>query len=106
MDFFFSRIFPWPFVLAGVVALCLGCRNLQQAKASTTWPATQGIIQHSAIKYRHGDEGDRTYHAEVAYVFELDGHLFTGERVGFGDYGSSSSAYAQRIVNTYTEGKK
>jgi hypothetical protein len=106
MEFFFSRIFPWPFVLAGVVALYLGCRNLQQAKASTTWPATQGVVQHSAIKYRHGDEGDRTYHAEVVYVFELDGHSFTGERVGFGDYGSSSSAYAQRIVNTYTAGKK
>lgn len=105
MRFFFSRIFPLPFIIAGALTLYFGCRNLQRAKESTTWPTAQGVVQRSSVEYHRSDNGGGTYHAEVMYDFTANGTTFSGDRVAFGDYGSSNPSHARRIVNEYPKGR-
>lgn len=108
MKFFFSRIFPLLFILVGASVLFLGLRGLVRAKASVDWPNTQGEIVESSVDRRRssGNDGSSTtYHAEILYEFSVDGTLFNGSRVAYGDYGSSNPSHARRIVNNYPKGK-
>ncbi|MFC1452145.1 DUF3592 domain-containing protein [Verrucomicrobiota bacterium] len=108
MKFFFSRIFPLIFVVVGASVAFLGIRGLIRAKASVDWPSTQGNIVESSVE-RHRSSGSKgsstTYHAEILYEFTVAGTTFNGDRVAYGDYGSSSSSHARRIVNRYPKGK-
>jgi hypothetical protein len=105
MRFFFSRIFPLPFILAGALTLYFGCRSLQRAKASIAWPTAEGVVKQSSVEYHSSDKGGGTYHAEVMYDFVVKGTTFSGNRVAFGDYGSSNPSHARGIVNRYPQGK-
>jgi hypothetical protein len=105
MNLFFSRIFPWPFILIGAVTVYFGFRSLQRAQASATWPTVQGLVKNSSVEYHSDDKGGGTYHAEVWYTFTVNGTTFSGNRVAFGDYGSSNPSHAQSIVNRYPKGK-
>lgn len=105
MRFFFSRLFPLPFLLAGVFTLYFGVRGLYQANESTTWPVADGTVQSSTVAYHSGGKGGGTYHAEVRYQFVVNGQTRSGHKVAFGDYGSSSPSHAQNIVNRYPEGQ-
>lgn len=105
MRFFFSRIFPLPFVIIGVLTLYFGGRGLRRAKESVAWPVAEGRIQNSSVEYHKDNDGDGAYHAEIQYAFAVDGQTHSGNKVAFGDYGSSSPSHAQNIVNRYTEGK-
>jgi len=109
MKFCFSRIFPLPFLLIGAGVGFFGFRGLIRARVSVDWPSTQGTVVASSVE-RHrstGSEGrsSTTYHAEILYEFSVDGTAFNGDRVAYGDYGSSSSSHARRIVTRYPEGK-
>ncbi len=104
MRFFFSRVFPLPFILIGILILYYGWRGLSQARESTGWPSAEGTIQSSAVEVRTSRKS-KTYHAAVWYQFDVDGQTHSGNSVSFGDYGSSSSSHAQNIVNRYPQGK-
>ncbi|MBI2441031.1 MAG: DUF3592 domain-containing protein [Lentisphaerae bacterium] len=105
MRFFFSRIFPLIFVVVGASVAFFGVRGLIRAKASVDWPATQGRVVASSVEYQDSDEGSGTYHAEVMYDFSVNDTTFSGNRVAYGDYGSSNPSHARRIVNRYPKGK-
>jgi hypothetical protein len=105
MRFFFSRLFPLPFILAGAFTLYFGVRGLHRANESTTWPVADGTIQKSTVEYHSSSEGGGTYHAEVLYQFTVDGVTHSGNKVAFGDYGSSNPSHAQNIINRYPKGK-
>jgi hypothetical protein len=105
MRIFFSRIFPLPFIIIGAVVLYFGCRNLQRANQSVTWPTAKGVVQNSSMEYHHGDKGGGTYHAEVMYNFTVNAATFSGNNVAFGDYDSSNPSHARDIVNRYPKGK-
>ena len=102
--FFVGRIFPWPFILAGVYTVFFGTRNVFRASESANWPTAQGIIQGSSVEYHSSNKGG-TYHAHVWYVYHLNGTAFSGDRVLYGDFGSSDPSHAQEIVNRYPVGK-
>lgn len=104
--FFFSRVFPIPFLLIGAVTCYFGWQNLERAKQSSNWPTAAGIIQHSSVEYHRSDDGGGTYHAELYYDFDVQGTTYSGDRVAFGDYGSSDASHARRIVNKYPKGKE
>lgn len=109
MKFFFSRIFPLIFVLVGAGTGFFGIRQLIRAKASVNWPVVQGQVIVSSVERHvsHGKNGSSTtYHAKIRYEFTIDGVVHTGTRVAYGDYGSSNSSHARKIVNRYPSGKK
>jgi len=108
IKFFFSLVFPLIFVVVGATVAFFGIRGLVRAKASTDWPSTGGKVVESSVE-RHSSSrsrgGGTTYHAEIGYEFSVDGTTYNGDRVAYGDYGSSSPSHARRIVNRYPKGK-
>lgn len=105
MRFFFMRLFPWPFMVAGTLVLFFGVRGVIRGNASTAWPAVPGVIQESSVEYHSGSKGG-AYHARVRYTYVLEGVTHSGSRVAYGDYGSSDPSHAQNIVNRYPVGRK
>jgi hypothetical protein len=108
MKFFMLRIFPLIFVVVGAVIAFLGIRGLVRAKASLQWPSIQGQILESSVERHHssGSNGSSTtYHAEILYKFILNDTTFNGNRVAYGDYGSSNPSHARQIVNKYPKNK-
>ena len=103
LQFVFARIFPWPFAIAGALMLFFGTRSLIRAHESMHWPTTPRVIQNSSVEYRSGNKGG-AYHAHILYNYNLNGTAFSGDRVAYGDYGSSDSSHAQEIVNHYPVG--
>ncbi|MBN1911972.1 MAG: DUF3592 domain-containing protein [Pirellulales bacterium] len=106
MRFFVTRIFPALFILVGAGALAFGVLNLIRAWQSTSWPTAEAVIQESQVTESRDNEGHRTYHPKIVYRFTVDGQLFTGDTVAFGQAGTSDRSYATGIVKRYTQGKK
>ena len=108
MRFFFSRIFPLIFVAAGAGVVYAGWLGLAKARASTGWPTAPGTVVASSVERREhsGSKGGKsvTYEAAVLYEFPVDGATYNGNRVAYGDYGSSSASHARGIVNRYPKG--
>ena len=103
MQFFFSRIFPLIFIIAGGTVGYFGFKNLINAEKSSQWPSVGGRVVSSAVETHHssGKNSSTTYHAAITYEFRVKGDSFTGDRVAYGDYGSSNSSHARGIVNRY-----
>jgi Protein of unknown function (DUF3592) len=101
--FVFMRIFPWPFILAGGAVLFFGGRGMIRAHESLSWPTVLGVIRHSSVEVQSssGSHGGTTYHADILYEYNVAGVPHSGNRVAYGDYGSSSPSHAQAIVNRY-----
>ena len=107
--FFFSRLFPLPFLLVGLVVLYLGSSNLFLGHASSSWPSAPGTIERSGLKARKSSTNSRTtYAADVGYGFAVKGVVFAGNRVDFGSigsYGSSDPSSAEDILTAYPPGR-
>ena len=104
MMFFFAKVFPWPFVIGGVVMLFLGGRGLLRAWDSVAWPTAPGVVRNSTVECQSGGNHGATYHAQIRYEYVVNDTTFSGSRVAYGDYGSSNPAHAQGIVNRYPVG--
>ena len=110
MKFFFSRIFPLIFIVAGATTAYFGVRGLIRARASVDWPTAEGKVVESSLETHRSEDSDSdststTYHAEILYEFSVEGTTFNGNRVAYGDYGSSNPSHARRVVNRYPEGE-
>ena len=103
--FFFGRIFPLPFLLVGLGVMGMGVRDLRRASASESWPEAAGVVKESAVEWRSGSKGGGSYHARIRYEYVAAGVLRSGDRVGYGDFGTSGSSHAQEVVNRYPVGK-
>lgn len=102
--FVFTKIFPLPFLIFGIMGLFWGAKELRLAQESLRWPVADGTIRNSSVEYHSSSDGGGTYQAEVFYQFTVDGESHSGNKVSFGDYGTSHPAHAQKIVNRYPQG--
>ena len=105
MRTFFSRVFPLPFIVVGALTLYFGGRGVHHAQESVAWPVAEGQILNSSVEYHRGSKGGGTYSAEIRYTFSVDGRMHSGNMVAFGDFGSSNSSHAQKIINRYPKDK-
>lgn len=101
LQFFFRNVFPLIFVAVGSGILYYGIGQLQLASESATWPSVEGRVVESEVLRKRDSEGSVTYHAEVFYEYRVAGMTYNGNRVAFGDYGSSDPGHARGIVNRY-----
>ncbi len=104
----FWLLFALVFVAVGVFIAYLGFQDMAKAKASAQWPTTQGAITESSVERHHRKSGNRsstTFHAKVLYEFSVGGNIFTGDRVAYGDFDSSFTSHAQKIVARYPQGQ-
>lgn len=106
-DFFFARIFPWPFALVGALIFYYGMIEILDARASLGWPHTSAKIISSEVEIRRsgGSRRSTTYHAAVLYEYQVNSVAYKGNNVYYGMPSSSWTAPAQRIVNRYPKGK-
>jgi hypothetical protein len=111
MRFFFARIFPWGFILCGLLTVYLSVRGVYRAWESLAWPVATGRIQESSVEYQPGGfngpdqpASSGTYHAKLLYTFTVNGRTCSGNTVDFCDW-SSDSCHAQSVVNRYPKDK-
>jgi len=98
------------FAAVGIGVLIWGVMTVKNAYASSSWPTTTGKIVESRVDHRRSSSGSRsssstTYHAEIGYTYTVDGNTYDGDRVSFGEYGSSNSSHARSVVRRYPVGQ-
>lgn len=110
MKFFFTRIFPMIFIGVGFGLFWKGTADMELAKESVEWPFIEGRVVSSEVVRKTSRDSDghtsTTYHAEISYEYTVGGTGHYGDKVSFGDYGSSSRSHAAGIVGRYPEGKQ
>lgn len=99
------------FLAAGIGLSIWGHGMLAEAKASADWPTVQGKVTSSGVSVRKSTSGSgskkRTstvYEPSVIYDYTVNGKSYTSHRITAGDFSSSSSKRAHRIVNKYPAG--
>ena len=100
-----AQLFCLLFIATGLVTVGVGGWLLIKSIRSEHWPVTDGIIQSAEKKSHSGSHGMMTYSAEITYSYQVAGASYTGEKLSIGQM-SSSSEYAQGILNRYPVGKK
>lgn len=105
-------VFSIIFVGAGAGFAFIGILDLYKAGASTDWPFVQGEIVSSEIEQRRRNVGRRghittfTYYANILYEYSVDGTIFSGSRVGYGDFGTDNSTHATQVLSVYPTNKR
>ena len=101
--------FPLVFIGVGVCFSIYGYNVLQNAKASSEWPAAKGIITVSEVIKSESATGTGsnerrtvTYNAKIHFKYSVKGKSYTSNNVTFGQ----STKAAGEIVNHYPIGKK
>lgn len=94
----------------GIVGLCiilfLGWPVLQNAKASQQWPSTKGAVTASEVIRSRSDDGVQ-YKPEILYNYRVGKEDYQQGNIRYdGDWSTSSSTYANRMVQKYPVGKQ
>ena len=84
-----------------------GWKDLEKSLASKDWPVTDGKITLSKVEIKRGsrDQG-WTYTVNVKYSYLVDGVKYSGDKISFGYYSSSSPRKANEIKRSYPVGKQ
>ncbi len=91
-------------IVGGAFFFFVGKPAVEQGSASVEWPTAQATVVRSKVTTSSSD-GDTMYSADVAYKYTVDGREYESNVVRFGgDFSSSESSGAHRIVNEYPEG--
>ncbi len=104
MGRFFVLFMGSIFLIVGyLVAYQIGAPLLEQAKASTNWPTTEGLVLKSKMKvHRSNQSGSSTYSANVNYQYQVNDSQFESDTVWFGgDISTSDQSMARETVKKY-----
>ena len=91
-------------VVVGLVFFGFGIVELCNARASLSWPTSEGIVTRSEVEQRSDNEGGRTYRPSIRYDYIVNGKQYTGNKYCFGVNCSSESQRAKKIVVEYHVG--
>jgi hypothetical protein len=109
MGILFPSLFSLVFVGIGGLILAYAYRMAAKARASQSWPATEGEIAHSAVLARTSrstETGTATYYsADVTYRYKVAGKDYSSSRIALIDVGSTTGR-AQAIVQRYPDQAK
>lgn len=99
-DFFFSKIFPAIFIVAGLFFFVWGIFLYLEARESSSWPSVEGKVLSKKVDSstsRNSDgKSETSYYPKMQYSFVVDGKTYQGSRIKVGNqsYGRYSSAQA------------
>ncbi len=99
-----TQLFCSLFIVVGLIAVGAGAWITIKSLRSEHWPVTDGVILTAEMKSHSGEQGD-TYSANVTYDYQVAGVKYIGKEISIGQM-SSSTGYAQEILNRYPVGKK
>ena len=102
------------FLGLGIVLILIYQRNKKKAVASMAWPETRGTIVSSRVvegesSFSSDDDGGSQpmYSAEVTYTYQVDGVLYTFDRVSFAGKSSySNPKKAEEQTAKFPEGSQ
>ncbi|MDP3792723.1 MAG: DUF3592 domain-containing protein [bacterium] len=103
-----QALFIMPIFAVVGIALTIfwGIPTARNAMESKNWPSTDGRITISDVSKNYDSEDDSvTYGAKVTYNYTVNGMIYMGGTVAFGDYSSSDPSHAGGIVSRYPVGK-
>lgn len=101
LKFFVTRIFPLFFLVFGGGALLLHVQDKSRNTASLSWPTEDGVVVSSEIKRNVHSERPAPDTALVVYKYSVDGNVYEGDRVRFGDPGRDVESTPDRVVKRY-----
>ncbi len=104
--FFFKRIFPLIFIVAGAAASLGIFKAISIAQESKSWPTAEGVVRLSKVQFedRIGKKG--MYSAEVMFEYQIEGKTYSSNRISSVNSSSSNPASARETVDKYPEGAK
>lgn len=94
-------------VLGLVLCLVIGKPTVDMAKASKSWPTTDGEVIESRVKRVKSNrrKGD-SYQVEIIFEYEVEGQRWTSNRPWFGsDIATNDPNMVQGFVNECPKGK-
>ena len=84
-------LFGGVFATVGLIVFGIGVAQLVGAIQSSSWPSTKGKVTESEVIRSGGSgPGGDSFHARIAYRYEVDGRAYTAERVRIAEVSSSS----------------
>lgn len=92
-------------VAGGGIGFYIGKPILEKAKASASWPTTEGSVIVSELERRRKKKST-TYEAAVVFKYEVAGEELEGDKIWFGQYSSSNRSEMQALLRQYPVGKK
>ena len=93
------------FLLVGAGLSWWGWTILQNARASTNWPAIDGQITSSLVEHSTDADGADSYSPKVTYSYFLDNQPYEGHSIKFGENSYSNQRKAREILNRYPVGR-
>lgn len=104
-----ARIFGWVCLVGGAALTAWGWFNLDQGRASRSWPTVSATIESSSVRSysteRTGQPRYR-YSPRVRFSYEVDGVSYAGDRVSFRDDHYGKRASALEIARRYRPGSE
>lgn len=92
-------------LLAGIGLTVWGWTTLQNARASTAWPTTEGVVIASEITQSTDDEGRESYLPRVSYTYTANDINRTNNTIKFSDTSYNDLRKAQEVTGNYSVGK-
>jgi hypothetical protein len=103
------RLFRLGLIVFGVILLGIGISGFVGGVASRTWLRTDGIITAASVYSPPNslDPPSVSYGTKISYNYKVAGVTYTGTRVCFGDYMTTTSpTRAFAVVRHYQPGTK
>ena len=100
-QFFFTLVC----LIAGPIFAWNGMSDVFTALSAKNWPTVQGAVLTSNVETSRGSKGRRSYAPSITYRYEVDGKRYEGNRIDYGDRGSSSQGKAIAISMKYPQGR-
>ena len=92
------------FMAVGIGISIWGWSVFQDARASESWPATNGEILSANVREDNDDEGT-SYYGDVSFRYVVNDSVYTSDTVSFGQYGGTRN-HAEEIVARYPVGSQ
>lgn len=106
---------PRMFMLAGILFIVIGSKNIYQAYKSSSWPSVQGRIISSEIKshsrtYRdtttNREKNETVYDAHINYGYVINGITYSNDDVKIGGIiQTNTTIWARKLLDKYPQGK-
>ena len=107
LPFFFTHVFPWALVLAGLALLRKSLGELIRALASKRWPTAEGrILKCVRDSYSVSEDGPPSGLPDVEYSYSVDGVDHIGTRISFADLAYLGDGATAGFVKKHPRGGK
>ncbi len=106
IPFFFSHIFPWPFIYAGGIFMFRALRDSLRALDSLRWTTVQGRVTRSDIGVTDtgGDYPHDLFSPIIEYTYIVGGQSRKSSKIAMADFNPGGRERAEQLLKPYRVG--